>query len=94
MKYDIEKNEKFLKGFAPSTFDLVALGICFLGGAICFDLGLNVENSYTFALFGFVFDMIFFKNLIWLIHCVVHAIIKYRRDKKQKKEVKQENENK
>ena len=94
MKYNIEKNEKFLKGFAPSMFDLVALCVSMLGCAICLDLGLSYENSYTVSFICFVFECFFFKDLIWLIHCVIHAIFKYRNEKKEKKEVRQENENK
>lgn len=72
MKYDIEKNKKFLKSMEPTEVDKVLLWLFTFVGLYAYC------NQWDDALLGFLSFGIMYKGMsviLWLIHCIIHAII-------------------
>lgn len=87
MKFDLDKNIQFCKAMMPKAYDVLAFVLALLIGAFARDLGL--ENALAVCGYLVLYELIYW--FVWLIHACICAIVKYLRDKRKKKEVKDEN---
>lgn len=86
MKFDLDKNIQFCKSMMPKLYDILAFVLASLIGAFAKDLGLEC----VMAVCGMVVLYELSYWCIWLIHACICVIFKYTREKRNKKEVNDE----
>lgn len=82
MKYNIEKNEQFIKSMEPNKYCwFILVTLCIISA---FAKDLKYENLFLVA-WGFCVYYACY-CVCWSLHAIVHAIIKKVCEKKQVKE--------
>lgn len=79
MKYNLDKNEKFLKSMEPKAYDYILFLLSLVGGALGVDLGFELFTNVC----GAIFFYYCIYALVWFTHCIIHLIIKIKNQKKE-----------
>lgn len=95
-KYNIQKNQNFLKGCAPSYVEYFLLIFGLLGTALCLDLAkiFNIEFTYVCGILSTIALAQIIYVCVWSIHSIIHACIVHHRLKNTKLDKEVTNEDK